>query len=145
VQKSFKVAMVVVHGELHTLRLEVHMKTTSPTLTNGERLLTMNEAVTILGVSRNSVYRLIDDGKLEAVKVRNRTFFRNSDLTNYINDLEPVRANKVQNEPVCVSKSPSNPFETIDTDPNWVNENDDWEPFGPNFFISRPRPRNQKP
>lgn len=43
-------------------------------------LLTVNETVRVTGIGRSTLYTLISSGKLPAVKVGKRTFFRPDDL-----------------------------------------------------------------
>jgi excisionase family DNA binding protein len=45
-----------------------------------ERLLSVVEVAKLLGVSRPTVYRLVIDGELPVVKIRDRTLFRPTDV-----------------------------------------------------------------
>jgi excisionase family DNA binding protein len=56
------------------------MTGTTRTPYNGERLLSVRAVCDRLGVSRQSVYRLVADGSLTVVKIRDRTLFRPADI-----------------------------------------------------------------
>lgn len=50
-----------------------------------EKLLTVTEAREVLGgVSAQTIYRLLAEDELVAVKIRDRTFFRPSDLEKFV-------------------------------------------------------------
>jgi excisionase family DNA binding protein len=56
------------------------MTGTTRTPYSGERLLSVRAVCDRLGVSRQSVYRLVADGSLPVVKILDRTLFRPSDV-----------------------------------------------------------------
>src|SRR5947207_12137493 len=56
------------------------MTGTTRTPYNGERLLSVRAVSDRLGVSRQSVYRLVAKGSLPVVKIHDRTLFRPSDV-----------------------------------------------------------------
>jgi excisionase family DNA binding protein len=56
------------------------MTETTRTPYSGERLLSIRAVCDWLGVSRQSVYRLVTDGSLPVVKIRDRRLFRPSDV-----------------------------------------------------------------
>lgn len=56
-----------------------------------EKLLTIKTVADILSVAKGTVYKLIRNGELQAVKVSNRTRVRTSELERYFKQLdEPV-------------------------------------------------------
>jgi excisionase family DNA binding protein len=57
--------------------LEVHM-------TQSSELLTVKEVAEILRVSQPTVLRMIDDGELRAIRVRNQWRIRRSDLDDFL-------------------------------------------------------------
>ncbi len=57
--------------------LEVHM-------TQSSDLLTVKEVAEILRVSQPTVLRMIDDGELRAIRVRNQWRIRRSDLDDFL-------------------------------------------------------------
>ena len=52
---------------------------------NFEMLYTLNDACKILGTSRKTVVRLIDDGKIKAARVGNRYRIKESTIHNFLN------------------------------------------------------------
>jgi excisionase family DNA binding protein len=49
-----------------------------------EPLLTIRDVATVLGISRESVYRLIRAGELEPIRVGHRARFTRGDLRDYL-------------------------------------------------------------
>jgi excisionase family DNA binding protein len=49
------------------------------------RLLTISETAKVLGVSRTTIYRFINDGKLKSVRVGCRLRFRQQDIEDFVN------------------------------------------------------------
>jgi excisionase family DNA binding protein len=56
------------------------MTGTTRTPYNGERLMSVRAVCDLLGVSRQSVYRLVAKGSLPVVKIHDRTLFRPRDV-----------------------------------------------------------------
>jgi excisionase family DNA binding protein len=50
----------------------------------GERLLTIDQAATVLNLSKPTVYRLIRDGELKPYRVRGRLRFTPEQLREYV-------------------------------------------------------------
>lgn len=61
-------------------------------MTNSKMLLTINEAVTISGIGRTSLYQLFKSGDLQPVKVGKRTLIRREDLESFVKELVPREA-----------------------------------------------------
>jgi excisionase family DNA binding protein len=75
------------------------MTGTTRTHYNDERLLSVRAVCDRLSVSRQSVYRLVADGSLPVVKIRDRTLFRPSDIEALIErTLEPEPSTRGQDE-----------------------------------------------
>jgi len=53
-------------------------------MTQSSDLLTVKEVAEILRVSQPTVLRVIDDGELRAIRVRNQWRIRRSDLEDYL-------------------------------------------------------------
>lgn len=53
-------------------------------MTQSSELLTVKEVAEILRVSQPTVLRMIDDGELRAIRVRNQWRIRRSDLDDYL-------------------------------------------------------------
>ncbi|OPY76876.1 MAG: Helix-turn-helix domain protein [Syntrophorhabdus sp. PtaU1.Bin153] len=49
-----------------------------------EKLITVNEALDILRISRPTIYRFIADGSLKPVKIGKRTLFEEKELQRFI-------------------------------------------------------------
>jgi excisionase family DNA binding protein len=53
-----------------------------------EKLITVNEALGLLRISRPTLYRLIKDGTLQPVRIGKRTLFEEKELTRFIGTLK---------------------------------------------------------
>jgi excisionase family DNA binding protein len=56
-----------------------------PLLPDGDSLFLLPEVADILRVSVKTIRRLVDDGKLKALKIRGRILIRSSELMAYLN------------------------------------------------------------
>lgn len=52
-----------------------------------DKLMTIGDASTYLGLSRSTLYRLIADQELRLIKVYNKSFVARVDLDHYLNRL----------------------------------------------------------
>ena len=52
--------------------------------------VTIPQACKITGLGRSTIYRLVDDGKLQRLKAGSRTLIKVSDLEAYIESLTPI-------------------------------------------------------
>lgn len=55
---------------------------------NMEKLITVNEALEILRISRPTIYRLIANGSLKPVKIGKRTLFEEAELHRFLDNLK---------------------------------------------------------
>jgi len=55
-----------------------------------DKIYTVNETLSILKISRPTLYELIKKGTLRPVKLGKRTLFKESELERFINDLQQV-------------------------------------------------------
>ncbi len=53
-----------------------------------EKLITVNEALALLRISRPTLYRLINDGSLRPVRIGKRTLFEERELQRFIKALK---------------------------------------------------------
>jgi excisionase family DNA binding protein len=56
-----------------------------PLLPDGDSLFLLPEVADILRVSVKTIRRLVDEGKLKALKIRGRILIRSSELMAYLN------------------------------------------------------------
>ncbi len=49
-----------------------------------DRLLTVEEVLDILRISRMTLYRIVNSGELKRLKIGSRTFFRRRDVERFI-------------------------------------------------------------
>ncbi len=59
-----------------------------------EELFTVEEVLKKFKVNRTTLYRYMNDGKITAVKVGNRTMFRERDLKKFVDSLPEYSAEK---------------------------------------------------
>jgi len=50
-----------------------------------EKMYTLTEVIEMMGISRRTFYRYIDDGSIKAVMIARRWYVKESDLQNFMN------------------------------------------------------------
>jgi excisionase family DNA binding protein len=58
------------------------------TQNNGERLLKLTEVMERTSLSKSTIYRLMEENKLQSVKIGTSIRFKESELRRFINSLE---------------------------------------------------------
>jgi excisionase family DNA binding protein len=58
------------------------------TQNNGERLLKLTEVMERTSLSKSTIYRLMEENKLQSVKIGTSIRFKESELCRFINSLE---------------------------------------------------------
>lgn len=71
------------------------MTTTTHTAPPGRRLMKIKDVQEYLGVSNTTVWRLVRDRKLRALKVGSQIRFRPADVETYLESRETTRKNPV--------------------------------------------------
>ncbi len=55
-----------------------------------DKLLSVNETMSILNISRQTIYRLIKQGKLLPIKIGRKTLFKEEDLKKFIEESRTI-------------------------------------------------------
>lgn len=63
----------------------------TPDIRNPERLIPLSEARDHLGIGRTSIFKLMRNGELKAVKIGRKTLIPSSELTRFQNGLPAAR------------------------------------------------------
>lgn len=91
IKRRFKELMCRLNNEFYAehcdMRNLCYTRAQSTKLPNATQLLNIEQVLWVLQVGRSTLYNLINQRQLTAVKIGNRTLFRPSDLEEFINNL----------------------------------------------------------
>lgn len=92
IKRRFKELMCRLNNEFYAEHCDTgnwycYIRSQSTKLPNTTQLLNIEQVLWVLQVGRSTLYNLINQRQLTAVKIGDRTLFRPSDLEEFINNL----------------------------------------------------------